>query len=145
MAGQIPLDTKYYPSDFNVTALTVTPATTEQFIPILYFDRLSAIDSIVVYFGDAPTADETIRFCKVTSDALPTNAGIAAQTDITQGKGLASAGTYPARWISGTTSGFTIQTSDNLMEAGSTLWLVAASALAGIGTFSIQVRWRSQI
>ena len=30
------------------------------------------------------------------------------------------------------------------MEAGSTLWLVSASALAGIDGFHIQVRWRSQ-
>lgn len=145
MAGQIPLETRYYPSDFNITTLLVTPNTTEQFIPVLYCDRLTVIDSITVYFGDAPTANEDIRFCKVTSDALPTDAGIAAQTNITLAKQLASAGTFPARWISGTTSGFTIQTANNVMEAGSTLWLVAASALAGLGSFQIQVRSRSQV
>jgi hypothetical protein len=145
MAGQIPLETRYYPSDFHVTNVTVTPGTTEQFIPILYFDRYSVVDSIIAYFGDAPSADETIRFCKVTSDALPTDAGISAQTNITVGKALATAGSYPARWISGTTAGFTIQTANNLMEPGSTLWLVSASALANINGFQIQVRWRSQI
>lgn len=144
MAGQIPLETRYYPNDFHVTSVLVTPNTTEQFIPILYFDRISVIDSIVVYFGDAPTANEDLRFCKVTSDALPTDAGIAAQTNITLAKQLASGGTFPARWISGTTSGFSIQIANNLMEAGSTLWLVSASALAGIGSMHIQVRWRSQ-
>lgn len=144
MAGQIPLETRYYPNDFHVTSVLVTPNTTEQFIPIQYFDRISVIDSIVVYFGDAPTANEDLRFCKVTSDALPTDAGIAAQTNITLAKQLAAAGTFPARWISGTTSGFSIQIANNLMEAGSTLWLVSASALAGIGSMHIQVRWRSQ-
>ena len=144
MPGQIPLETRYYPNDFHVTTILVTPATTAQFIPIQYFDRISVIDSIVVYFGDAPTANEDLRFCKVTSDAIPTDAGIAAQTNITLAKQLASGGTFPARWISGTTSGFTIQIANNCMEAGSTLWLVAASALAGIDGFHIQVRWRSQ-
>lgn len=145
MAGQLILDTRYYPSDFQVTTFTVTPNTTEQFIPVVYFDRLSVIDSIVVYFADAPTANEDIRFCKVTSDAIPTDAGIAAQTNITAAKQVAAAGTFPARWISGTTTGFTISTANNIMEAGSTLWLVSASALAGLGGFQIQVRWRSQL
>jgi|NOAtaT_5_FD_contig_31_4380020_length_580_multi_8_in_0_out_0_1 hypothetical protein len=144
MAGQLPLETRYYPNDFHVTTILVTPGTTAQFIPIQHFDRISVIDSIVMYFQDAPTANEDLRFVKVTSDAVPTDAGIAAQTNITVAKQLASGGTFPARWISGTTAGFTIQTANNLMEAGSTLWLVSASALAGIDGFHIQVRWRSQ-
>ena len=150
MAGQIPLTTKYYPSDFNVTTLIIPQHATgtspgNRSFPVAYFDRDAVIDSIYVWFESLTSATD-LTFYKL---AAPTTANggspVTGQQAITSTKTLAAAS--PQQVATGVTSGFTINTSHNIVPAGSMLWLGYNTIVwaTSVGQVQIQVRWRSQL
>ena len=163
MAGQIPLTTKYYPSDFNVTTLIIpqhaigsfatTPAVSfntspaNRSFPVAYFDRDAVIDSISVWFESLTSATD-LTFYKL---AAPTTASggspssVTGQQAITSTKTLSAAS--PQQVATGVTSGFTINTSHNIVPAGSMLWLGYTTIVwaTSVGQVQVQVRWRSQL
>lgn len=153
MAGQIPLDTKYYPSDFQCVTVNVETNSTGTNWPLLYADRDIVIDSINIYVSDAPTATETLKVIKNSDFATPTYAGTGNSTVVVGEISLGtSGGDYPVRYITNEASqsspkiikiDFVADT--NVVSKGSTLWLAAGSAIGGIVNLSVQVRWRSQL
>lgn len=157
MAGQIPLDTKYYPADFNVTTINVETSSTGTNWPLLYADRDIVIDSINIYVSDAPTAAEAIKIIKNTDYATPTYAGTGNSTVVVAEIALATtAGDYPVRYATNeadraatSTLGKIVKinfaTGTNVLSKDNTLWLAASSAIGGIVNLSVQVRWRSQL
>jgi hypothetical protein len=157
MPGQIPLTTKYYPSDFNVTTIflpqhgaQVTSGTTSpgnRAFPVLYFDRDAVVDSISLWMETLGSGTD-ITFYKL---AAPTQASgsspgsVTGQQAITTTKTLSSSGSA-FNVVSGTTSGFSINTSHNVIPAGSMLWFGYTSITwSSQGQAQIQVRWRSQL
>lgn len=150
MAGQIPLEPKYYPSDFQITTVVIDKASTGQYFWLLYAERDIVVDSVMVYVGDAPTADELLKIVRVSDAALPVYAGTGTTTVMTDELSVALAGTYPLRVQTGTSAWRFVDNSqlvptENLVPAGSTLWAAFGSVLAGIDTCAIQIRWRSQV
>lgn len=150
MAGQIPLDTKYYPNDFQLTTVVLDKNSTGEAFWILYAERDIVVDSIMVYVGDAPSNNETLKIVRVSNAALPVYAGTGTTTVMTDELSIASNGTYPLRVQTGTSAwrfvddGLLVPT-ENVVPAGSTLWVAFGSVLAGIDVLTIQIRWRSQI
>jgi hypothetical protein len=153
MAGQIPLDTKYYPSDFNVTTVNVETNSTGTNWPLLHADRDMIIDSINIYVSDAPTAAETLKIIKNSDFATPTYAGTGNSTVVVAEISLATtAGDYPVRYITNEATQTTPKivkidfvANTNLLNKGHTLWLAAGTAIGGIVNLSVQIRYRSQI
>jgi hypothetical protein len=147
MPGQIPLTTKYYPSDFNVTTMFVSdaePGNASHAIPVLYFDRAAVIDSISIWF-EGTTSNRTIRFVQITSSAIPQQASpVTGQSTVTADKIITTSDTN-TRWTTGVTSEFNISTTNNIVPEGSTLWFTANASLSNLNAMQIQVRWRSQL
>jgi len=152
MAGQIPLETRYYPSDFQTVTVNVETNSTGTNWPILYADRSVIIDSINIYVSDAPAAAETLKVIKNSDFATPTYAGGGNSTVVVGEISLSTTGgDYPVRYITNEAT----QTSPkivkidlvagtNILDKGSTLWLAAGTAIGSIVNLSVQVRWRSQ-
>jgi hypothetical protein len=155
MPGQIPLTTKYYPSDFNVTTIflpqhgaQVSSGTTSpgnRAFPVLYFDRDAVVDSISLWMETLGTGTD-ITFYKLTA---PTQANgttpATGQQAITTTKTLSRSGSA-FNVVSGTTAGFSINTSHNVIPAGSMLWFgYTTITWSSQGQAQIQVRWRSQL
>jgi hypothetical protein len=153
MAGQLPLDTKYYPSDFQNTVVNVETSSTGQNWPVLYADRDILIDSINIYVSDAPTSAEVLKVIKNSDFATPTYAGTGNSTVVVEEISLATtAGNYPVRYMTNEETQadpkivkINLVSGTNLLNKGHTLWLAAGSAIGGIVNLSIQVRWRSQL
>lgn len=168
MPGQLPLDTKYYPSDFQVMNQTITPGLDDLSHPLLYADRMLVIDSIVVTQLGAPTTTGFNMFFTSMTSAGESVGGTTETTIyrvITSGISIAQSASnrvYKRFFsiISGTPSAtqFTLDTTDNVLSAGSTLFLqysaymqaanLAASASSGNQPplqFMIQIRYRSQL
>lgn len=147
MPGQIPLTTKYYPSDFNVTTMFVSDTETgnaSHALPVLYFDRAAVIDSITIWF-EGTTSNRSVRFVQVTDSAIPQQTSpIGTQSNVTENKTITTSETN-TRWVSGTTSGFTISSTNNIVPQGATLWFTASASLSNLNAMQIQVRWRSQL
>lgn len=157
MAGQIPLDTKYYPSDFYVSTINVETNSTGQNWVLLYADREIVIDSINIYVSDAPTNAETLKIIKNTDYATPTYAGTGNSTVVVAEIALATTGSdYPVRYATNEANRTATSTlgkiikidfaaGTNVLNKDNTLWLAAGSAIGGIVNLSVQVRWRSQL
>jgi hypothetical protein len=153
MAGQIPLTTKYYPSDFHVTTIFLPNHASgtspgHRAFPVAYFDRDAVVDSIAMWQESLVGASD-YTFYKLAS---PTRAsgtspgGVTGQQAITSTKSFGAASGDPITLVSGITAGFSINTSHNVIPAGSMLWFgYTAITWAGQGQAQIQVRWRSQL
>jgi len=145
MAGQLPLDTRYYPSDFQYTVVTLVAPTLTQY-PIMLVDRDNVvIDAVSVYVEDNLSTARDLKV-KVME---PTNAGTIVNTlptyattsqDLAPAKAFSTtAGDYPQ------THEYAIDKANNMLKKGSRVWIQASGALAGIaGTVQVVVRWRSQ-
>lgn len=153
MAGQIPLETRYYPSDFQILTVNVETSSTGTNFPLLYADRTMVIDSINVYVSDAPGAAETFKIIKNSDFATPTYAGTGNSTVVVTEVSLATtAGDYPVRYSTAEATQTTPKivsiafvANTNILDKGHTLWLASGSALAGIVNLSVQIRFRSQV
>lgn len=151
MASVIPLDTKYYPSDFMVH--TSNLGTMAAPILLMYFDKTVVIDSIVLTVPDNPTTTAPdVRIVKVSAATPATHAGVTGQSDVTTAVNCPiSAGSYPLTksWNNLTSTGFAATSSTdargNVVEAGSYLWYVPSISVTGVtGPASVMTRWRSQ-
>jgi hypothetical protein len=150
MAGQIPLTTKYYPSDFNVTTIllpiyAVGSGPTNRSFPVVYFDRDAVVDSISVWM-ESLTSGTTMTFYKLEAPTTASGSGpVTGQQAITTTATVAAGTAFNV--ISGTTPGFSINTSHNVIPAGSMLWLGYTTIVWGTSAAQtqIQVRWRSQL
>lgn len=164
MPGQIALDSKYYPADFNLTTVLIPTIGTSDGgsihnVPIVYADKPIVIDSLRLFTaqtlsnGAAPTTESFAFTCwVVTNTAVPTGAASATQIQLTDVVS-ASESVTGAQMFS-----FTIRstgtTAANVIPAGATVWMRAtipstATATSWCvshtsGSF-ISVRWRSQL
>lgn len=157
MAGQTPLDTRYYPSDFCVTTIVLETGTSVGSYLLLYADREIIIDSINWIIMDGPTANEDFKFAKTADCIQPVYATASTYTALTGVITVPSATTTPVRYSTsdasvGTTvinMPFTLATggapAHNVLAKGSNLWLLADGAIAGIVAQTVQIRWRSQL
>lgn len=156
MASQIPLDPKYYPSDFQTQTFNLGTAAGPNTM-LLYFDRDVVLDEAVLTVPDNVTNVDpgvNLKLIKMTAGGLP-NYGtpVAGQTDVTTALNLTtSSTTYPFKktWADLSTSGFAAtSTSDargNVIAAGSYLWLCSSASVSGVtGPVSLMLRWRSQV
>ena len=152
MAGQIALDTKYYPSDFNVVQV-MPPLSTSggggmQFIPLLYADRTLVVDSILVYIPTAVSTASTLTVYYITNTAIPVTTSIpTTQVQMTNTTATfpTGAGNYPSRTsLALRTTG---TTANNLVPEGSTVWAVFSNPVTAGMTqpLAFHVRCRSQI
>lgn len=154
MPGQIPLDTKYYPSDFQTVVTSIVNLTPTSAI-VMYADRDLIIDSVVVTIGDGTNSTGTIRIGYVTGLEAPTyTANNSTGTTFNITTVINVTGNTPAsggpslRYITGDgnfdfvkSAGVPIQ---NIVPQGSTIWIIA-STLAGIERGAVQIRFRSQL
>jgi hypothetical protein len=154
MPGQIPLDTKYYPSDFQVVTMSLSGVSPTSAI-VMYADRDLVIDSVIVTIGDGTNSTGTIRLAYVTDLAAPTytaNNSTGTTFNITTVINVTAntpaSGGPSLRYITGDgtfdfvkSAGVPIQ---NIVPQGATIW-VAANTLAGIERGSVQIRFRSQL
>jgi hypothetical protein len=149
MPGQIPLTTKYYPSDFNVTTILIPQHATatsppNRAFPVAYFDRDAVIDSIYIWTEGFSTSTDMTFYKLVAPTQASGTTPVSGQQAITTTK---ASGTGLAQFITGVTTGFSINTAHNIVPAGSMLWFGYGSGTwASIATqMQIQVRWRSQL
>jgi hypothetical protein len=156
MAGQIALDTKYYPADFNLTTvllpLSMTTGGAIAIFPLLYADRAMVIDSVRIYFptavgnGDGDTTDTyTMALYEVTNSAVATGTASSTQILVSNTFTVAESATFPL--VQNVPLRTTGTTANNIISAGSTLWLHGSSAFtAGMAQAPmVSIRWRSQL
>ena len=144
MAGQIPLGTRYYPGDFQLSTFT-THAPTHGKYPILYVDRTIVVDSISFMLEEAPNQNITVKVVSVPWPNVPNfNTPITGQVDITNSISLGTGDTYPKARVTGDSSGFAINTANNLIPMANGLWILASSDFSGVsGNLNVGMRWRS--
>jgi hypothetical protein len=155
MAGQIPLDTKYYPSDFTTENINVVGTGTGSY-DVMIADRPMVVDAIKLYIPAEMTAnaDRTGKFRiynpvgGVTTPSVATgDIGGMKVRDLTNlvdilgttAPGTGTATDYP-RLIE-----FTINTANNVLDTGEVLRWTGSATLTGVSQMVIQVRWRSQL
>lgn len=150
MAGQISLNTKYYPSDFAIRSETiVVPTTTPTSLPILYADRDLIIDQVNLYI---------VPGVGITTNTLPMKikqtAGGIAPTFATTTQDV---GSFTALPIATTTAANAFQTltfavtspntapNNNIVPAGSVVWFQTnqAGTIGNTPTLVVQIRFRS--
>lgn len=146
MAGQLPLDTRYYPSDFQYTVVNLVAPTLAQY-PIMLVDRDNVvIDAVAVFVEDNLSSNARDLKVKVME---PTNAGTIINTlptyattsqDLAPAKTFSTtAGDYPQ------THEYVVDKANNMLKKGSRVWIQWSAAPTGIsGTLQVVVRWRSQ-
>jgi len=106
MAGQIPLGTRYYPGDFQLSTFT-THAPTHGKYPILYVDRTIVVDSVSFMLEEAPNQNITVKIVSVPWPNVPNfNNPITGQVDITNSISLGTSDPYPKARVTGDSSGF---------------------------------------
>ena len=154
MPGQIPLDTKYYPSDFQVVTTSLVGVGAPSKI-VMYADRDLIIDSVIVTIGDGTDVNATLRLAYVTNLVAPTytaNNSTGTTFNITTVLNVTAntpaSGGPSLRYITGDgtfdfvkSAGVPIQ---NIVPQGATIW-VAANSLAGVERGAVQIRFRSQL
>ncbi len=144
MPGQIPLQTRYYPADFQFTSWTIHEPKHSHY-PLFFTDRDVVVDCVAVFLEDSVNSDRVIKIVKVPNFAVPNYASpITGQQDITSAVTLTTSGTYPVRLQTCLTPGFTVTTAHNMLVAPSGLWILASGNFSGVaGNLHVQVRWRS--
>lgn len=146
MAGQLPLETRYYPNDFQYTVLTLTAPTLAQY-PVMLVDRDNVvIDAVSVYVEDNLSTNARDLKVKVME---PTNAGTIVNTLPTYA--TTSQDLAPAKTFSTTAGDFpqtheyAVDRNNNMLKKGSRVWIQWSAAPTGIaGAVQVVVRWRSQ-
>lgn len=147
MAGQITLDTRYYPADFQYTVVNLVAPTLAQY-PIMLVDRDNvAIDAVSVFVEDnlsTNARDLKIKVMEATTagtiiNTLPTYA--TTSQDLAAAKTFSTtAGDYPQ------THEYAVDKANNVLKKGSRVWIQWSAAPTGIaGTLQVVIRWRSQI
>ena len=164
MPGQIPLDTKYYPADFNLTTVLIPTISTSGGagminVPVVYADKPIVIDSLRLFTaqrldnGDGDNTDNhEFTFWVVTNTAIPT--GTASSTQIQLTDVVSGAESVNAAQAFSFTIRSTGTTAANVIPAGATVWMrstLPSSATGSTWTVGhttgsfISVRWRSQL
>lgn len=147
MPGQIALDAKYYPSDFNCENFTFKLLTSETNLswPLIAADKTIVIDSIQIFFPAALTGNaRNVKF-KVTTGGVPTFG--TTSEDVTEAKTLSiTAGDYPLEF-SMVLAKTNNTPNNNVIPQGSVLWMQFDNTLAfgAVTAISVLVRWRSQL
>jgi hypothetical protein len=142
--GQIPLQTRYYPGDFQFTSWA-THEPKHSHYPLFFTDRNLVVDSAAIFLEDSVNHNINVKLVKVPLFAVP-NYGtpITGQQDLTSEVAFTTSGTYPVRVETGVTAGFTVNTAHNMLVAPSGLWILASGNFSGVaGNLHVQVRWRS--
>jgi hypothetical protein len=145
MAGQIQLDAKYYPSDFSIVVETATiPSSGTLAAPLLYADRNIVIDSVTMYVtanAGALTNPVDTKIKYVSGATAPTW-GTAGQ-DVGSFTQLAAAAVTAAS-LSLTFTKTNNVASNNLIPAGSWVWIQSNGVAGQTVPVIIQIRYRSQ-
>lgn len=153
MPGQIPLDTKYYPSDFLVLSHDIA-YTSANFIALFRADRTMIVDEIFIRVYDSSnSANPTnLKFGYVTDSQLADyNSPPATQVFTTTNFTYPGSGSFTittGRTNSGGSFDFVksngVPTS-NIIPEGSVFFLISQTNLGGIETGLVQIRVRSQL
>lgn len=158
MPSTIPLDTRYYPNDFQVETLNLGTLSSANTL-LWYFDRDVVIDEVRLVLPDNVSNVDpgiNVKIVKVSAPTIPNYATpVTGQTDVTTAYNFLTGATYPAvvTWenlVGGSvTTGFVATNSTergNIVKAGSYLWLASSATPTGVaGPASILLRWRSQV
>lgn len=153
MPGQIALDAKYYPSDFQVVSHDIA-YTSANFIALFRADRAMVVDEIFIRVYDASNAASAtnLKFGYVTDAQLPSySSGPSTQTFTTTTLTFPGSGSFAittGRTNSGGSFDFVktngVPTS-NIIPEGAVFFLISETNLGGIETGLVQVRFRSQL
>jgi hypothetical protein len=155
MAGQIPLETRYYPSDFqvltiNVQGLSTTAGNNPANFVLLSCDRDIIVDSAVFWSTTHTTTASKGMKLKSVEPATGSSAYVTAvpaygtsTTDVSSAITISNtSGDYPRNYE------FSINKDNNYLRRGSRLFLSFSGSDAGawpVGNhFSVTVRFRSQ-
>lgn len=145
MPGQIQLEARYYPADFNVVSeIVAIPAAGTFKLPLIHADRLLIIDSItmILQASNAPTGNVTFKIKQNTGAADPTYATTSQDIATFAQLGTGSTAAAVLTPTFATTNG---SVSNNIVPAGSTVWLQASAAYGAAVNVCLQMRYRSQI
>lgn len=145
MPGQIPLDVRYYPGDFNVVSeIVAIPAAGTFKLPLLHADRMIVIDSVtmILQASSAPTGNVTFKIKQNTGAADPTYATTSQDIATFAQLGTGSTAAAVLTPTFATSSG---SVSNNIVPAGSTVWLQASAAYGAAINVCLQIRYRSQV
>lgn len=155
MSGQIPLDARYYPNDFQVTTFyfqfSATAANNPGIMPLMTVDRDMIVDSAILYLQANPTTGSKGVKIKVVEPAVGSSTYVnttssygTSTTDVTSALTLSTtAGDYPR------TTELSVQTANNYIRKGSRLFLHfsgdTGSAFAALTPGTLTIRFRSQV
>lgn len=144
MAGQIPLDIRYYPGDFQLSAWTIHEPKHDRY-PLWFPDRNVLVDSVVLFLEDAVNQNINVKVVAAPSPNVPDyGTPISGQVDLTNTLSFTTGATYPQLNSTNLTNGFTLNRANNLVLAPSGIWLLSSAHFSGVtGNLHVQVRWRS--
>lgn len=144
MSGQIPLETRYYPNDFQITVVTWTTPVYANY-PLMVADRDIVIDEVRVFIDDAPSTARNmkVKLMESTNGAVvntaPTYATTAQDLSTAVKNWSLTTGDYPQE------HSFALDLTKNFVPKGSRIWLQNDGAFAAVtGSMTVQIRWRSQ-
>lgn len=154
MSGQIPLDSRYYPNDFQVATFyfqfAISAGSNPGIVPLLTVDRDIIVDSAILYLQAHPTTASKGVKIKMVEPAVGSSTYVnttptygTSTTDVTSATTLSTtSGDYPKNYE------LSVQTANNYVRKGSRLFLHfsgdAGSAFAAITPGTLTIRWRSQ-
>lgn len=145
MAGQIQLETRYYPADFGVmTEPATVPASGTLSLPLLYADRALLIDDVKVYLTGGVTLTGTVDLkIKQVAGATAPSFGTTTQ-DVATFTQLAAAATT-ASTLTPTFKKTNNSVDNNYVPAGSWVWIQSFGTAGAALNLVVQIRFRSQI
>jgi hypothetical protein len=152
MPGQIPLETKYYPADFDTRAITLAIGSSgsgNSTTALFYADRDLIIDQVNLFVvpGVAIATNAVSLKIKQTNGAVPTFA--TTSQDVGSFTALAVGTTVLAtafQTLTFTKTSPSTTPNNNVVLAGSVVWFQteAAGSITNNPTAVVQVRFRTQ-
>lgn len=155
MPGQIALDTRYYPNDFQVNTFyfqfAASAGSNPGVIPLMTADRDIVVDSAILYLQAHPTTGSKGVKIKSVEPAAGSSTYVntlpsygTSTTDVTSAHALSTtSGDYPK------TIELSVQTANNHLRKGSRLFLHfsgdSGSAFAALTPGTLTIRFRSQV
>lgn len=145
MAGQIQLETRYYPADFGVITEPLTiPASGTLVSPVLFADRALLIDDVKLYVSGGVTLTNavSIKIKQVASPTAPTF--VTTAQDVGSFTQLAAAATTAAtQTLTFTKTNNSVD--NNFVPANSWVWIQTNGTAGAALNVVVQIRFRSQI
>jgi len=152
MAGQIALETRYYPNDFmvvnnNVLATAVTASTTvSTYVPLFITDRPVVVDGGSFVYSTAPvTTDKTYSLVSCPNGTTPATNGSNVTTLSNVVTAVAGSQIFTKKIFTAVTSANHVAHTDAIPVVVYLRSHTAAAADAGMAGVLVQMRIRSQL